>query len=58
MCILHVELSDGNYTLVSKVQEEGADGDVHHVEVNQDLDQSSEESNASFVYEGKHRNIT
>ena len=53
-----VELPDGSYTLVSEVGEEGADGDVHHVEVNQDLDQSSEEPKASFADEGKHQIIT
>ena len=38
--------------------EEGADGEVNHVAVNQDLDQSPEEPQASFAEEGKHRSIT
>ena len=58
MCIPRVELPDGNYTLVPKVREEGTDGDVHYVEVNQDLDQSLEEPKARFADEGKHRSIT
>ena len=58
MCIPHVELPDGNYTLVPEVGEEGTDGDVHYVEVNQDLDQNPEELKASFADEGKHRSIT
>ena len=41
-----------------EVGEEGADGDVHYVEVNQDLDQSPEEPKASLADEGKHRIIT
>ena len=53
-----VELPDGIYTLGPKVGEEGNDGDVHYVEVNQDLDQSPEEPKASFADEGKHRSIT
>jgi hypothetical protein len=40
--------------LVSEGGEEGADGDVHYVAVDQDLDQSPEETKASFADEGKH----
>jgi hypothetical protein len=40
--------------LVSEGGEEGADGDVHYVAVDQDLDQSPEEPKASFADERKH----
>ena len=53
-----VELPDGSYTLIPEVGAEGADGDVHNVEVNQDLDQSPEEPKANHADEGKHRIIT
>ena len=53
-----VELPDGSYTLMPEAEEEGADGDVHYVEVNQDLDQSPEEPKANLTDEGKHRSIT
>jgi hypothetical protein len=35
----------------------GADGDVHHVVVEQDLDQSPEEPKANLASEGKPRII-
>jgi hypothetical protein len=35
----------------------GADGDVHHVILEQDLDQSSEGPKAYLAIEGKHRII-
>ena len=44
-----VELPDGNYMLVPDVGEEGPDGDLNHVEVNQD----PEEPQTSFADEGK-----
>jgi hypothetical protein len=37
-----VDLPDGSYTLVPEGGDEGADGDVHYVVVEQDLDQSPE----------------
>jgi hypothetical protein len=37
--------------------DEGADGDVHHVVVEQDLDQSPEGPKANFAIEGKPRII-
>jgi hypothetical protein len=43
--------------LVSEGGEEGADGDVHYVAVDQDLDQSPEEPKASFADERKHWSI-
>jgi hypothetical protein len=43
--------------LVADSGEEGADGDVHCIGVNQDLDQSPEEPKASFTDEDKHRSI-
>jgi hypothetical protein len=36
---------------------EGADGDVHYVAVEQDLDQSPEGTKTSFANEGKPRFI-
>jgi hypothetical protein len=39
-CILRVEVSDGNYTLVSEDVNEGAGGGVHYVTIEQDPDQS------------------
>jgi hypothetical protein len=44
---------NGIYTLVPEVGEEGADGYVHYVAVDHDLDQSPEEPKASFTNEGK-----
>jgi hypothetical protein len=35
----------------------GADGDVHHVVVEKDLDQSPEGPKANLAIEGKHRII-
>jgi hypothetical protein len=57
-CASRVELLDGSYTLVPKCAEEGADGGMNYVEVNQNLDQSPEEPNASFADEGKPQSIT
>jgi hypothetical protein len=50
------ELQKG-HTPVPEEEDEEADGEVHCVEVDQDIDQSPEESNASFAIEGKHRFI-
>jgi hypothetical protein len=49
----HVDLSDGIYTLVPEGGDEGADGDVHYVAVEQDLDQSPKGPKASIANEGK-----
>jgi hypothetical protein len=42
---------------VPKGGDEGADGNVHHVIVEQDLDQSPEGPNANLAIEGKPRII-
>jgi hypothetical protein len=33
MCILHVEVPDGSYTLVPANEDEGVGGDMHYVTV-------------------------
>jgi hypothetical protein len=57
MYISRVELPDGNYTLVLEGGEEGADGDVHYMTVDQDLDQSLEKPKDSYADEGKNQSI-
>jgi hypothetical protein len=52
-----VDLSDGSYTRVPEGGDGGADGDVHHVVVEQDMDQSSEGPKANLASEGKPRII-
>jgi hypothetical protein len=52
-----VDLPDGSYTLVPEGGEEGADGDVHYVAVEQKLDQSPEGPKANLANEGKPRVI-
>jgi hypothetical protein len=52
-----VEISDGSHTLVPEGGHEGADGDVHYVAVEQDLDQRSEGPKANLANEGKPRFI-
>jgi hypothetical protein len=52
-----VYLSDGSYTRVPEGGDGGADGDVHHVVVEQDLDQSPEGPKANLATEGKPRII-
>jgi hypothetical protein len=47
-----VEIPDGSHTLVPE-GDEGADGDVHYVAVEQDLDQSPEGPKANLANEGK-----
>jgi hypothetical protein len=42
---------------VPEGEDEGADGDVHHVAVEQDLDQSLERPNANLATEDKPRII-
>jgi hypothetical protein len=51
----HVDLPDGSYKLVPEGGDEGADGDVHYVAVEQDLDQNLEGPKASIANEGKPR---
>jgi hypothetical protein len=55
MCILHVEVPDGSYTLVPAHEDEGAGGDVHYVTIEQDPDQSTEGCVSACADEGKPR---
>jgi hypothetical protein len=48
-----IDLTDGSYMLVLEGGDEGADGDVHYVTVEQDLDQSLEGPKANLANEGK-----
>jgi hypothetical protein len=48
-----VDLPDGSCTRVPEGGDRGADGDVHHVAVEQDLDQSLEGPKANLASEGK-----
>jgi hypothetical protein len=48
-----VDLSDGSCTHVPEGGDGGADGDVYHVVVEQDLDQSPEGPKANLAIEGK-----
>jgi hypothetical protein len=48
-----VDLSDGRYTLVPEVGDEGADEELQHVFVAQDLDPSPEGPKANLANEGK-----
>jgi hypothetical protein len=52
-----VDLPDGNHMLVPEGGDEGADGDVHYVAIQQDLDQSPEGLKANLADEGKPRII-
>jgi hypothetical protein len=52
-----IELPDGNYKLVPKSEGEPAEGEVNVVEVQQDLNQSSEDLASDFASEGKSRSI-
>jgi hypothetical protein len=52
-----VDPSDGSCTRVSEGGDGGANGDVHHVVVEQDLDQSPEGPKANLAIEGKPRII-
>jgi hypothetical protein len=52
-----VDLPDGSYTLVLEGRDEGVNGDVHYVVVEQDLDQSLEGPKANIANEGKPRFI-
>jgi hypothetical protein len=53
MCILHVEVPDGTYTLVPADEDEEAGGDVHYVSVDQHPDQSPEVCVTACADEGK-----
>ena len=55
MHVWRVELPDGCYTLIQESGEEEAEGQLNHVCVQQDLDQSPEEPKAVFEQEGKPR---
>jgi hypothetical protein len=48
-----VDLPDGTYTLVQEGGDGGADGDMHHVAEEQDLDRSPEGPKANLASEGK-----
>jgi hypothetical protein len=50
---LRVELSAGRRTLVPEGGDEGADEELHYVDVAQDLDQSPEGPKANLASEGK-----
>jgi hypothetical protein len=52
-----VDLPDGSYTLVPEGGDEGDDGDVYYVAVEQDLDQNPEWPKANLADEGKPRII-
>jgi hypothetical protein len=52
-----VDLPNGSCTRVPDGGDRGADGDVHHVVVEQDLDQSPEGPKANLAIEGKPRII-
>jgi hypothetical protein len=54
---LRVDLPNGSYTLVLEGGDEGADEELHHVFVAQDLDQSPEGPKANLASEGKPRII-
>jgi hypothetical protein len=55
---LRVDLPDGRYTLVPEGGDEGADEELQHVFVAQDLDQSPEGPKANHASEGKPRIIS
>jgi hypothetical protein len=53
-----IELPDGNYELVPESEGEQAEGEVNVVDVQQDLNQSSEGLSSDFASEGKPKIIT
>jgi hypothetical protein len=53
----HVDLPDGRYTLVPEGGDKGADEELQHVFVAQDLDPSPEGPKANLASEGKPRII-
>jgi hypothetical protein len=54
---LRVDLPDDRYTLVPEEGDEGADKELQHLFVAQDLDQSPEGPKANLASEGKPRCI-
>jgi hypothetical protein len=52
-----VDLPDGRYTLVPEGEDEGADEELQHVFIAQDLDQSPEGPKDNHASEGKPRII-
>jgi hypothetical protein len=54
---LRVDLPDGRYTLVPEGGGEGADEELQHVDIAQDLDQSPDGPKANLAREGKPRII-
>jgi hypothetical protein len=52
-----VDLPDGSYTLMPEGWDEGADGDVHYVAVEKDLDQRPEGPKPNLANEAKPRFI-
>jgi hypothetical protein len=52
-----VDLPNGSCTRVLEGEDGGGDGDVHHVTVEQDLNQSPEGPKANLASEGKPRII-
>jgi hypothetical protein len=50
-----VDLPDSSHTLVPEGGDEGADGDVHYIVVEQGLDQSPEGPKDNLANEGKPR---
>jgi hypothetical protein len=55
ICILRVEVPDGNYMLVPTDEDKGARRDVYYLTVEQDPDQSSEGYLSACADEGKPR---
>jgi hypothetical protein len=53
----HVDLPEDSYTLVPEGGDEGADGELQYVDVDQDQDQSPEGPKANLASEGKPRII-
>jgi hypothetical protein len=49
----HVDFPYGSYVLMPEGGDEGADGDVHYIVVEQDLDQSPEGPEANLAKEDK-----
>jgi hypothetical protein len=49
----HLDFTYGSYMLMPEGGDEGADGDVHYIVVEQDLDQSPEGPEANLAKEDK-----
>jgi hypothetical protein len=54
---LRVDLPNGRYTLVPEGGDEGADEELQHVDIAQDVDQGPEGPKANLASEGKPRII-